>query len=149
MKSVYISLVYELYYYMSIGDCGQPEAADGVVIYPYATTFEGSSINFTCVDGFLPSDNITATCTGEGHWTTDPTTYMCTNNTIITTTSTAAAASTTTTTATTTTATTTSSTTTVNNDTIAIGEVKYCNASLKTHVNSTFRQIQNILYISI
>ena len=61
-------------------------AGDGVVIYNYTTTFEGSSITFTCEDGLFPNDIITATCTGEGHWTTDPATYMCIN-TISTTTS--------------------------------------------------------------
>ena len=63
-----------------LGECSRPPVAgDGVVIHNYTTTFEGSSITFTCEDGFLPSDIITATCTGEGHWTTDPATYMCTS----------------------------------------------------------------------
>ena len=60
-------------------------AGDGVVIHNYATTFEGSSITFTCEDGLFPNDNIIATCT-RGHWSTDPATYDCTN-TIDTTTS--------------------------------------------------------------
>ena len=54
-------------------------AGDGVVIHNYTTTFEGSSITFTCEDGFLPNATISATCTGEGHWSTDPATYMCTS----------------------------------------------------------------------
>ena len=54
-------------------------AGDGVVIHNYTTTFEGSSITFTCKDGLFPSDIITANCTGEGHWTTDPAAYMCIN----------------------------------------------------------------------
>ena len=54
-------------------------AADGVVFHNYTTTFEGSSIIFTCKDGLFPNVNITATCTGEGHWTPDPATYMCIN----------------------------------------------------------------------
>ena len=90
-------------------------AGDGVVIHNYTTTFEGSSITFTCKDGLFPNDTITATCTGEGHWTTDPATYMCT------------------------TITTTGATTTVINNThanITTGEVQYCNAALKTHVHS-------------
>ena len=62
---------------MYVGRCGPPEAADGVVIHPYTTTFEGSSITFTCEDGIFSNVNITATCTGEGHWSTDPATYMC------------------------------------------------------------------------
>ena len=61
-------------------------AGDGVVIYNYAITFEGSLITFTCEDGLFPNVIITATCTGKGHWSTDPATYMCTN-TISTTTS--------------------------------------------------------------
>ena len=65
--------------YYCIGECGPPVAADGVVIHNYTTTFEGSSITFTCEDGLFPDDIITATCTGEGHWTTDPATYMCIN----------------------------------------------------------------------
>ena len=60
-------------------------AADGVVIHNYTTTFEGSSITFTCEDGLFPNVNITATCTREGHWTTDPATYMCINITGFTT----------------------------------------------------------------
>ena len=60
-----------------VGECGPPEAADGVVIHPYTTTFEGSSITFTCEYGNFPNVNITATCTGEGNWNPDPTTYMC------------------------------------------------------------------------
>ena len=56
-------------------------AADGVVIHNYITTFEGSSITFTCEDGLFPNVTVTATCTGEGHWSTDPATYMCTNTT--------------------------------------------------------------------
>ena len=64
-------------------------SGDGVVIHNYTTTFEGSSITFTCEDGLFPNDTITATCTGEGHWSIDPATYMCTNaNGIITTTTT-------------------------------------------------------------
>ena len=65
--------------FSSIGECGEPVAGDGVVIHPYTTTFEGSFITFTCEDGLFPNVNITATCTGEGHWTTDPATYMCIN----------------------------------------------------------------------
>ena len=49
-------------------------AGDSVVIHNYTTTFEGSSIIFTCEDGLFPNDIITATCTGEGHWSTDPAT---------------------------------------------------------------------------
>ena len=52
-------------------------AGDGVVIHNYTTTFEGSSITFTCEDGLFPYVTITATCTGEGNWTIDPATYMC------------------------------------------------------------------------
>ena len=52
---------------------------NGVVIHNYTTTFEGSSITFTCEDGLFPNVTITATCTGEGHWSTDPATYMCIN----------------------------------------------------------------------
>ena len=65
--------------FTSLGGCGEPVAGDGVVIYNYTTTFEGSSITFTCEDGLFPNVTITATCTGEGHWTTDPAIYMCTN----------------------------------------------------------------------
>ena len=64
-----------------LGECGPPMSGDGVVIHNYTTIFEGSSITFTCVDGLFPNDTITATCTGEGHWTTDPATYMCINTT--------------------------------------------------------------------
>ena len=66
----------------NIGECNRPPVAgDGVVIHNYTTTFEGSSITFTCEDGLFPSDIITATCIEEGHWSTDPATYMCTNTT--------------------------------------------------------------------
>ena len=69
-----------------LGECSRPPVAgDGVVIHNYTTIFEGSSITFTCEDGLFPNDTITATCTGEGHWTTDPATYMCTNTTDATT----------------------------------------------------------------
>ena len=65
-----------------LGECSRPPiAADGVVIHNFTTTFEGSSIIFTCEDSLFPNDAITATCTGEGHWTTDPATYMCINTT--------------------------------------------------------------------
>ena len=60
-----------------VAECGPPEAGDGVVIHNYTTTFKGSSITFTCEDGIFPNVNITATCTGEGHWNPDPATYMC------------------------------------------------------------------------
>ena len=63
-------------------------AGDGVVVYNYTTTFEGSSITFTCEDGLFPNDTIMATCTGEGHWSTDPATYMCINTVDTTTSST-------------------------------------------------------------
>ena len=53
--------------------------ADNVVIHNYTTTFEGSSITFTCEDGLFPDVTITATCTGEGHWSPDPATYICIN----------------------------------------------------------------------
>ena len=92
--------------FTSIGECGPPVAADGVVIHNYTTTFEGSSITFTCEDGFLPNDTITANCTGEGHWGTDPATYMCT---------------------TTSTTTTITTTTGITNNVITTGEVQYFN----------------------
>ena len=57
-------------------------AADGVVIHNYTTTFEGSSITFTCEHGLFPNVTITATCTGEGHWSTNPATFMCIDITI-------------------------------------------------------------------
>ena len=66
-------------YYYCIGECGPPVAGDGVVIHKYTTTFEGSSITFNCEDGLFPNVTITATCTREGYWRTDPTTYMCIN----------------------------------------------------------------------
>ena len=59
-----------------LGDCEPPVAGDGVVIHNYTTTFEGSSIILTCEDSNV---TITANCTGEGHWSTDPATYMCIN----------------------------------------------------------------------
>ena len=68
-----------------LGECGHPVAGDGVVIHNYTATFEGSSITFTCEDGFIPDVNIIAICTGEGHWSTDPATYMCINTTCTTT----------------------------------------------------------------
>ena len=71
--------------HLYLDDCGEPVSADGVVIHDYTTTFEGSSITFTCEDGLFPNDIITATCTGEGHWSTDPATYMCTTTTTSTT----------------------------------------------------------------
>ena len=70
----------------SIGGCGEPVAGVDVVIHNYSATFERSSITFTCEDGLLPNDTITATCTEEGYWSPNPATYMCTN-TISTTTS--------------------------------------------------------------
>ena len=112
---------------MFIGDCGEPVAGNGVMIQHYTTTFERSSITFTCEDGFLPSDIITSNCTGQGQWSPNPATYMCTTT------------STTTTSSTTTTATTTSTTTrttAVINNSITTGEVQYCNVPLKTYVNS-------------
>ena len=98
---------------MSIGGCGEPVAGDGVVIHNYTTTFEGSSITFTCEDGLFPNDIITANCTGEGHWTTDPATYMCTNTIDTTTSST----------------TNTNNTDAISNTNVNItpGEVQYCN----------------------
>ena len=101
--------------HLYLGDCGEPVAGDGVVIHNYTTTFEGSSITFTCEDGLFPNDTITANCTAEGHWSTDPATYMCT------------------TTSTSTTGITTTSTTTVIDNTNAnmtTGEVQYCNTPL-------------------
>ena len=71
-----------------LGGCGLPVAGDGVVIHNYTSTFEGSSITFTCEDGLFPNVTITATCTGEGNWSTDPATYMCINITGSTTTGT-------------------------------------------------------------
>ena len=69
----------------NIGECGPPVTGEDVVIHNYTTTFEGSSITFTCEDGLYPNVTITATCTGEGHWSPDPATYMCSNITGITT----------------------------------------------------------------
>ena len=50
----------------------------------FIATFEDSSFNFTCADGFTTI--IRTDCTAEGHWSPDPATYMCTNasDTIIT-----------------------------------------------------------------
>ena len=72
----------------NLGECGPPMAAEGVVIHNYTTTFEGSSITFTCEDGLFPNVTIMATCTGEGHWIPDPATYNMCNNITGTTTST-------------------------------------------------------------
>ena len=61
-----------------LGECNRPPVAGkGVKIHNYTTTFEGSSITFTCEDGLFPNVTITATCTREGNWSTDPATYMC------------------------------------------------------------------------
>ena len=89
MKFSHNVISYNINIFMSIGDCGPPVAADGVVIHNYTTTFEGSSITFTCEDGLFSNVTITATCTGEGNWNTDPATYMCTNITDTTTITTA------------------------------------------------------------
>ena len=63
-------------FFNNIVGCGPPVAVDCVVIHSYTTTFEGSSITFTCEDGLFPNVTIIATCTG-GHWSTDPAAYMC------------------------------------------------------------------------
>ena len=64
-------------HFIITGECGPPVAADGVMIHNYTTTFEGSSITFTCEDGLFPDVTITSNCTGEGHWSPNPATYMC------------------------------------------------------------------------
>ena len=69
-----------------LGECNRPPVAgNGVVTHNYTTTFEESFITFTCEDGLFPDVNITATCTREGNWSTDPATYMCINITCMTT----------------------------------------------------------------
>ena len=102
-----------------LGECSRPPvSAEGVVIRNYTTTFEGSSITFTCEEGLFPNDTITATCTGEGYWSPDPATYMCINITGTTT-------GTTTNTITTDSSGTTTNTTTTDSSGTTINTIKY------------------------
>ena len=45
----------------------------------FTATFEGSSFDFTCADGFSPTTIIRTDCTAAGHWSPDPAKYMCIN----------------------------------------------------------------------
>ena len=45
----------------------------------YSSTLEGSTLHFSCVEGYLPSDVFIATCHPNGSWVPDPTSHMCTS----------------------------------------------------------------------
>ena len=44
----------------------------------YSSTLEGSTLQFSCVEGYLPNDVFTATCHPNGSWVPDPTSHVCT-----------------------------------------------------------------------
>ena len=58
-------------------DCGAPVNGSNSSIMFYNSTLEGSTLQFSCREGFLPSDVFTAMCFPNGSWTPDPTTHMC------------------------------------------------------------------------
>ena len=61
-------------------DCREPQfTRDNTIIsVNYSSTLEGSNLQFSCVEGYLPSDVFIATCHPNGSWVPDPTSHTCT-----------------------------------------------------------------------
>ena len=61
-------------------DCGAPQFTcdNSNVSVNYSSTLEGSNLQFSCVEGYLPSDVFTATCHPNGSWVPDPISHLCT-----------------------------------------------------------------------
>ena len=61
-------------------DCGAPQfTCDNYSNINYSSTLEGSTLQFSCVEGYLPSDVFTATCHPNGSWIPDPARHTCTS----------------------------------------------------------------------
>ena len=59
-------------------DCGASiTVSNNSIIMISNSTLEGSTLQFSCIEGLLPSDVFTAMCFPNGSWTPDPTTHMC------------------------------------------------------------------------
>ena len=64
--------------HIHIANCGAPlTVSNNSIITISNSTLEGSTLHFSCREGFLPSDIITAMCFPNRSWTPDPTTHMC------------------------------------------------------------------------
>ena len=61
-------------------DCGAPQFTCGNsnVSLSFTSTLEGSNLQFSCMEGYLPRDVFTATCHPNGSWVPDPTSHVCT-----------------------------------------------------------------------
>ena len=61
-------------------DSGAPQftRCNSNISVNFSSTLEGSNLQFSCVEGYLPSDVISATCHSNGSWVPDPTSHMCT-----------------------------------------------------------------------
>ena len=61
-------------------DCRVPQFTrdNSNVSVNYSSTLEGSTLQFGCVEEYLPSDIFTATCHPNGSWVPDPTSHVCT-----------------------------------------------------------------------
>ena len=64
-----------------IVNCSVPgEPVNGTILdYDNIVTTEGSVITFQCNSGLSPEENMTATCTNAGVWSTDPAGVKCMN----------------------------------------------------------------------
>lgn len=64
------------------GNCGAPVVKNSTsYIIEYGSTLEGSTLQFSCKDGYLPNDVITATCYHNESWIPDPASHICTATT--------------------------------------------------------------------
>ena len=59
-------------------NCSAPTAPRNGSIEPYQNTTEGAEITFRCNPGFVPAENMTAVCEGNGRWNPDPAIAECT-----------------------------------------------------------------------
>ena len=57
-------------------ECGVPSAGSDIILH-YNSTVEGSVLKFSCGNGFVPNEVLTAVCNKSGYWFPDPTKHIC------------------------------------------------------------------------
>lgn len=58
---------------MFYSDCGTPPDVTNGAYTPPAATTEGSTVTYSCTNGYLMEGTSTATCQSNGEWATPPT----------------------------------------------------------------------------
>lgn len=61
----------------NVVNCGDPSPPANGTLSSYSHTREGSTVDFQCHEGFVPSEIRTATCTYQQRWIPEPEAHNC------------------------------------------------------------------------